>query len=64
MDRTEVTCIDTGNTIGADVLEQSAMRIKVVIDGTDTAIQLYKETPTSLLYIGHAFGMEFTTTGE
>ncbi len=64
MDRTTIICTDTENTLEADVLERSAMRMKVALDGSEIALELYKETPNSPIYIGHKYGMEFTSTGD
>jgi len=64
MDRISVTCTDTESTVKADVLEKSDRHIKVALDGSTIAVELYKDTPTARVYIGYMFGMEFTTTGE
>lgn len=64
MDRTFVTCTDTDSTVGADVLEKSDRYIKVALDGATIALKLFKDTPTTRVYVGCMFGMEFTTTGE
>ena len=64
MDRTKVTCTDTGSTVGADVLERSDKRLKVALDGATIAIELYKDTPNARIYVGHMFGMEFTSEGS
>lgn len=64
MDRTTVTCIDSDITVGADVLDKSDRFLKVAMDGTTTAIELYKDTPNDRVYIGYMFGMEFTSEGD
>lgn len=64
MDRTEVTCIDSDITVEADVLDKNDRYLKVAMDGTTTAIELYKNTPTARVYVGYMFGMEFTSEGN
>lgn len=64
MDRTTVTCIDSDITVEADVLDKSDRYLKVAMDGTTTAIELYKDTPNARIYIGYMFGMEFTSEGD
>ena len=62
----EVTCSDTGNTVKADVLEQSDRRVKVAmgVGGNSIAIILTKNSPNDKYFVGNKFGMEFTTTGK
>lgn len=64
MDRTEVTCTDTGSIVGADILDKSDRHLKVALDGATIALELYKDTPNTRVYIGHMFGMEFTSEGS
>lgn len=64
MDRTEVTCTDTGNTVGADILDRSSRRLKVAVDGTQTSLTMSKNDPNDRLYIGSMAGFEFTSTGD
>lgn len=66
MDRTTVTLVtDSGyKDMGADILEKSDMRIKVVLDGSQDAMVLTKSTPHATLYTTDKFGMEFETTGN
>ena len=64
MDRTTVTCTDTDVTVKADVLTRSDRFIKVVLDGSNEPIELYKDTPTARVYVGHIFGMEVTSEGD
>ncbi len=64
MDRTEVTCTDTGNTIGADVLERSGRHLKVAIDGMMDSLTLTKGDPHDRYYVGTQAGFEFTSTGD
>jgi len=64
MDKTTVTCTDTGVSHGADILEQSDRRLKVAIEGTEVAITLFKQNPNDRIYVGNFTGLEFTSTGE
>ena len=64
MDRTEVTCTDTDNTIGADVLERSGRHLKVAIDGMMDSLTLTKGDPHDRYYVGTQAGFEFTSTGD
>lgn len=64
MDRTKITCTETDVTHVVDVLEQSDKRLKVVIDGTDVVILLYKNDPHDRYYVGNNSGLEFTSIGN
>lgn len=64
MDKTEVTCTDTDQVMGADVLDKSSRRLKVAVDGSNMSITLTKKDPHDRYYIGSAAGFEFTSTGE
>lgn len=64
MDRTIVTCTDTDNTVGADILSKTSRRLSVAVDGTQTSITLTKNDPNDRLYIGTQAGFEFTSTGD
>lgn len=64
MDRTEVTCTDTGNTIGADILDKSDRYLKVVVDGSELPLILRKNDPHDRFYVGALADFEFTSTGD
>jgi len=64
MDKTTITCTDTGVSHGADILEESDRRLKVAIEGTQVAITLSKQNPNDKVYVGRYSGLEFTSTGE
>ncbi len=64
MDRIKITCTDTEVTHEVDVLEKSDKRLKIVIDGTDVVILLYKNDPHDRVYVGNNAGLEFTSTGN
>ncbi|KKN24849.1 hypothetical protein LCGC14_0890890 [marine sediment metagenome] len=63
MDRTTVTCTDTNQTMGADILNKSDRRLTVAVDGTEMSIALTKRDPYDKYYVGTAAGFEFTSTG-
>ncbi len=64
MDKTTVTSTDSDLTVEADILNKSDRHLKVVIDGSNEPIDLYKDTPSARIYVGYLFGMEFTSTGD
>lgn len=64
MDRTTITCTDTEQTMGADILDKNDRRLTVAIDETYIKIVLYKDTPTQRVYVGKKSGLEFTSTGD
>lgn len=66
MIRTTVTLVtsDGYKDMGADILERSDRRIKIVLDGSQDAMVLTKPTPHANLYTAEKFGMEFETTGN
>ncbi len=62
MEKVNITCTQTGVTIGADVLKRSDRSMRVVLDGTNITLNLSRvdaRTP----YIGNHVGLEFTTNG-
>lgn len=65
MDRTTITCSETGINAPADILEKRDRFLKVVmIAMTGLPISLHKRDPHDAFYVGNAAGMEFTSTGE
>ena len=64
MGRTTITCTDTDQVMGADVLDKTGRRLKVAVDGSNMSITLTKKDPHDRYYIGTAAGYEFTSTGE
>lgn len=65
MDRTTVTCSSNAAAAPADILEKSDRFMKVVMVAmTDMPIKMYKQDPIDAFYIGHAAGLEFTSTGD
>lgn len=64
MDRTTVTCTDTSNTVGADILNKSDRRLEVALDGTTIKLVLTKKTPQDKLYVGSKNRLEFISSGK
>lgn len=63
MDRTNVTCTSTESIVGADILDRNDRYLKVALDGATIALELFKDTPNTRIYVGYMFGMEFTSEG-
>jgi len=59
MEQIQITCTENGLVKTADVLSQSDKYMKVVVDGTQIAIELYR-SDVNKPYIGHTAGLEFT----
>lgn len=64
MDRTEIHCVDNGQTAPADILHKNDRMLEVAIVGTTTPIKLFKKTPDAKIYHGRYAGLEFTSTGD
>ena len=64
LDRTEIFCVDNGQTAPADILHKNDRMLEVAIVGTNTPIKLFKKTPDAKIYLGRYAGLEFTSTGE
>ena len=59
MEQIEIICTDNGKTKNAEVLNKSDKYMKVVVDGTQIAIELYR-SDVNKPYIGHTAGLECT----
>jgi hypothetical protein len=59
MEKIELVCTENGKTKTADVLSQSEKHLKVVVEGTQIAIELFRRD-VNKPYIGHTAGLEFT----
>ena len=59
MDQIEIRCTENGKTKTADVLSHSDKYLKVVVEGTQIAIELFRQD-VNKPYIGHTAGLEFT----
>ena len=59
MDQIEIRCTENGKTKTADVLSRNDKYLKVVVEGTQLAIEMYRRD-VNKPYIGHTAGLEFT----
>ena len=64
MNQTKVICTKNDVEAIGDILEKSAMKMRVVMVGTTMAITMSKKTPHDKHYVGGIPGMEFVSTGE
>ena len=58
METIELTCTNNGLTKTADVMQHDDKYIKCVVEGTQIAIELFRED-VNMSYVGHAVGLEF-----
>ncbi|RPG12885.1 MAG: hypothetical protein CBD92_000795 [Pelagibacteraceae bacterium TMED232] len=59
MEKIKITCTNNGKTKTADVLQKNDKHLKVVVEGTQIAIEMFRED-VNKPYIGHTAGLEFT----
>ncbi len=59
MEQIQITCTENGLVKTADVLSQNDKYMKVVVEGTQIAIELHR-SDVNKPYIGHTAGLEFT----
>ena len=59
MEQIEITCTNNGKTKTAEVLQQNDKYMKVVVEGTQIAIEMFRQD-VNKPYIGHTGGLEFT----
>ena len=59
MEQIQITCTENGLVKTADVLSQNDKYMKVVVEGTQIAIELHR-IDVNKPYIGHTAGLEFT----
>ena len=59
MDKVNIICTNNGKTKIADVLSKNDKHMKVVVEGTQIAIDMHRED-VNKPYIGHTAGLEFT----
>ena len=58
METIEITCTNNGKTKTAEVMQQTDKYMKVIVEGTQIFIEMFREdlnTP----YTGHTAGLEF-----
>ena len=58
MESIEITCTNNGKTKTAEVLNKSDKYMKVVVEGTQIAIEMFRQD-VNKSYIGHTAGLEF-----
>jgi hypothetical protein len=58
MEIIEITCTNNGKTKTAEVLNQNDKYIKVVLEGTQISIEMFRDT-VNKPYTGHTAGLEF-----
>ena len=58
METIEITCTNNGKTKMAEVLTQNDKYIKVVLEGTQISIEMFRDT-VNKPYTGHTAGLEF-----
>lgn len=59
MEKIKITCTNNGKTKQADVIQKNDKHLKVVVEGTQIAIEMFRED-VNKPYIGHTAGLEFT----
>jgi len=59
MDQVEIVCTENGKIKTADVLSHTDKYLKVVVEGTQITIELFRND-VNKSYIGHKSGLEFT----
>jgi len=59
MDQVEIFCTENGKIKTADVLSRNDKYLKVVIEGTQITIELFRND-VNKPYIGRKSGLEFT----
>ena len=59
MDTITLTCTNNGKTKGAEVLQQNDKYLKVVVEGTQITIEMFRQD-VNIPYKGHTAGLEFT----
>ena len=59
MEQIEIICTNNGKTKTAEVLQQHDKYMKVVVEGTQIAIEMFRQD-VNKPYIGHTAGLEFT----
>ena len=58
MESIEITCTNNGKTKTAEVLNQIDKYMKVVLEGTQITLELFRES-VNKPYVGHTAGLEF-----
>ena len=59
METIVITCTNNGQTKTAEVMQQNDKFIKVVLEGTQITLELFRQD-VNKPYVGHTAGLEFT----
>ena len=59
MDTITLTCTNNGKTKDAEVLQQNDKYLKVVVQGTQITIEMFRQD-VNIPYKGHTAGLEFS----
>ena len=59
MEKIILTCTSNGKTKTADVLTENDKYLKVVVEGTQIAIEMFRQD-VNKPYVGYTAGLEFT----
>ena len=58
MEKIEITCTNNGKTKIAEVMHKTDKYMKVIVEGTQIFIELFRED-VNTPYTGHTAGLEF-----
>ncbi len=59
MEKIVLTCTNNGKTKDAEIIQQNDKYMKVVIEGTQITIELFRED-VNKPYVGHTAGLKFS----
>ena len=59
MEKIQICCTENGKIKTADVLSRNDKYLKVAVEGTQIAIEVFRKDVNNP-YIGHTAGLEFT----
>ena len=59
METIVITCTNNGQTKTAEVMQQNDKFMKVVLEGTQITLELFRQD-VNKPYVGHTAGLEFT----
>ncbi|HAF77504.1 MAG TPA: hypothetical protein DCG42_09305 [Maribacter sp.] len=63
MDKIDIICTNNDKTKRAEVLQHNDKYMKVVVEGTQISIELFRQD-VNKPYVGHTAGLEFTWQPE
>ena len=59
MEKIEITCTNNGKSKIAEVLQKNDKYLKVVVEGTQITIEMFRQD-VNIPYKGHTAGLEFS----